>query len=248
MPLRVASGEQGVLVHPDEENAPAQLRQHLERALLERGVGVVREQRGDQACVVGRRLEVAGVDVELAGRAGGRSATSSGQLERVDEVAVVAQRDRAVGGGAERGLRVLPRAGAGRGVAAVADGQVALERGEGGLVEHLRDQAHVLVDQDLPPVADRDPGGLLPAVLQGVEAEVGQLGDVLAGRPDPEDATGVLRALVLGVECCGQSAVAAGAWPGGRGTFTSLRRGQDTHPASSPHESSSISARSARCA
>ena len=105
---------------------------------------------------------------------------------------------------------------------AVADGQVALERGEGGLVEHLRDQAHVLVHEDLPPVADRDPGGLLAAVLQGVEPEVGQLGDILTGRPDPEDAAGVLRALVMGVECCGQPAVAAGAWPGGEGHVPSL--------------------------
>ena len=71
---------------------------------------------------------------------------------------------------------------------------------ERGLVEDLRDQAHVLVDEDLAAVADRDAGRLLAAVLQGVEAEVGQLGDVLAGRPDPEDAAGVLGALVLRVE------------------------------------------------
>ena len=71
---------------------------------------------------------------------------------------------------------------------------------ERGLVEDLRDQAHVLVDQDLAAVADRDAGRLLAAVLQGVEAEVGQLGDVLAGGPDAEDAAGVLGALVLRVE------------------------------------------------
>ena len=71
---------------------------------------------------------------------------------------------------------------------------------ERGLVEDLRDQAHVLVDQDLAAVADRDAGRLLAAVLQGVEPEVGELGDVLARGPDAEDAAGVLRALVLGVE------------------------------------------------
>ena len=47
------------------EKAPFSSGQHLERALLERGVGVVGQQRGDQAGVVGG-LEVAGVDVELA--------------------------------------------------------------------------------------------------------------------------------------------------------------------------------------
>ena len=55
----------------------------------------------------------------------------------------------------------------------------------------------------------------LAAVLEGVQAEVRQLGDVLARSPDAEHATGVLRALVLGVECCGQSAVTTGARPGG---------------------------------
>ena len=145
----------------------------------------------------------------------GRSTTSFASSCGVDQVAVVAERDRAVGGGAERRLGVLPGAGAGGGVAAVADREVALERGERGLVEDLRDQAHVLVDQDLAAVADRDAGRLLAAVLEGVEAEVGQLGDVLARRPDAEDAAGVLRALVLGVECCGQPAVATRAGPAG---------------------------------
>ena len=79
---------------------------------------------------------------------------------------------------------------------------------ERGLVEHLRDQAHVLVDQDLAAVAHRDAGRLLAAVLEGVEPEVGQLGDVLAGRPDAEDAAGVLGSLVVRVEGRGQPAVA----------------------------------------
>ena len=95
----------------------------------------------------------------------------------------------------------------------MADREVALERGQRGLVEDLRDQAHVLVDQDLAAVADRDAGRLLAAVLQGVEAEVGQLGDVLAGGPDPEDAAGVLGSLVVGVERRRQPAVAAARLP-----------------------------------
>ena len=82
----------------------------------------------------------------------------------------------------------------------MADREVALERLERGLVEDLGDQAHVLVDQDLAAVADRDAGRLLAAVLERVEAEVGELGDVLAGGPDAEDAAGVLGSAVLGVE------------------------------------------------
>ena len=77
------------------------------------------------------------------------------------------------------------------------------------LVEDLADQAEVLVDDERTAVADRDAGGLLAAVLQRVEAEVGELGDLLAGRPDAEDAAGVLRARVVGDEFVGQLAVAA---------------------------------------
>ena len=108
------------------------------------------------------------------------------------------------------------------------DGEVALERLQGRLVEDLGDQAHVLVDQDLAAVADRDAGRLLAAVLQGVEAEVGELGDVLAGRPDAEDAARVLGSAVLGVEVMGQAAVSATASPGvlwaGHGAECTCRR------------------------
>ena len=91
----------------------------------------------------------------------------------------------------------------------MADGQVALQGGQVALVEDLGDQAHVLVDHDLVAVADRDAGRLLAAVLQGVEAEVGELGDLLAGGPDPEDAAGVLRPLIVGVELVGEHPIAA---------------------------------------
>ena len=45
-------------------------------------------------------------------------------------------------------------------------------------------------------VADGDAGRLLAAVLQRVEPEVGQFGDLFTGRPDAEDAAGVLRAML----------------------------------------------------
>ena len=138
----------------------------------------------------------------------GSASTICCEVVGVDQVAVVAERDRAVGGRAECRLRVLPGAGAGGRVARVPDREVALERVEGGLVEDLRDQPHVLVDQDLPAVADRDACGLLPPVLKRVEAEVGQLGDVLARRPDAEDAAGVLGAPLPGVEVVVETTVA----------------------------------------
>src|SRR3954469_3324417 len=128
---------------------------------------------------------------------------------RVDEVAVVAEGDRAVGGRPEGRLRVLPGAGARGRVASVADGQMPLQRVERVLVEDLRDQAHVLVDEDLLTVADRDAGRLLAPVLQGIQAEVGELGDFLARRPDAEDAARVLRSAFVWVEVERQSPISA---------------------------------------
>ena len=79
----------------------------------------------------------------------------------------------------------------------MADGQVALEGRQLALVEGVGDQAHVLDDGDGVAVADRHASRLLAAVLQGVEAEVGQLGDGVAGGVDPEDAAGLLGVLDL---------------------------------------------------
>ena len=68
----------------------------------------------------------------------------------------------------------------------MADRDVAFHRGQRLLVEDLADQPEVLEHQHLRAVGDRDAGGLLAAVLQRVEAVVGQLGDVFAGRPYAE--------------------------------------------------------------
>src|SRR5699024_7399846 len=96
-----------------------------------------------------------------------------------------------------------------RRVAAVADGDVATQGGQAPLVEDLGDQTHVLVDEDLLSVGGGDAGGLLATVLEGIEAVVGQLGDVLARGPDAEDAAGVLGALLSRQEVMGQISVSA---------------------------------------
>ena len=132
------------------------------------------------------------------------------QLGGVHQVAVVAERQAGAGlGGAERGLGVLPRRGAGRGVPGVADGEVAAQAAERRFVEDLADQPEVLVDHDRGAVGHRDPGRLLTAVLEGVQAEIGQLRDLLPRRPDTEDATGVLRSGRLGIEVVRQPSVTA---------------------------------------
>ena len=61
-----------------------------------------------------------------------------------------------------------------------------------------RDEAEGALGHDVPDaVGRRDAGGLLAAVLQRVEGEVGEAGYVVIGRVDAEDAALVARAVAL---------------------------------------------------
>ena len=61
-----------------------------------------------------------------------------------------------------------------------------------------------------PPASVRDARRLLPAVLERVEREVGQAGDVVPGRVDPEDAALVARAVAIVGEGVGEQGCVAG--------------------------------------
>ena len=117
----------------------------------------------------------------------------------VDDVAVVAQRERAVGAVDADGLGVLLAAGAGGGVAGVADGDVAGEVAEVVLLEDLRDEAHAAVHVDAEAVGGGDAGALLAAVLEGVEAVEGDAGDVFVRRVDAEDAALLSQCIGVGL-------------------------------------------------
>src|SRR6201999_2109342 len=123
-----------------------------------------------------------------------------GELAGIGEVAVVPQRDRHRRRRPEGRLRVRPHGGAGRRVAAVRDGDVATQRGERRLVEDLGNEAHLLVHDDPPAIADRDARRLLAAMLQRVQSVVGELGDVFPRGPDAKDAAGVPRRAVVRIE------------------------------------------------
>ena len=151
-------------------------------------VGLVRgEQRGDDLRVR-RRAE----------RRRPRSRSSACSSTALIEVAVVAERDLAPVG-APDGLGVLPRVRARGRVADVADRHVALQRAQLLLVEDLVDEALVAHGHDVAALRRGDAGRLLPAVLQRVEGEVRQAGDVVAGGVDAEDAALVARS-VAGIE------------------------------------------------
>ena len=88
--------------------------------------------------------------------------------------------------------------GAGRRVAHVADRQLAAERAQVVLLEDLADEAQRALGDDVAvAVGGRDAGRLLAAVLERVEREVRQPGDVVAGRVYPEDPAFVARAVTV---------------------------------------------------
>ena len=195
--VRVADTDEVRVVHQHEREAAAQLGKHLLQRELQLAAvrpGLVGplagHELGDERGVGG------GVEVRLVGRHARQHPEAGRELRGVGQVAVVPEREAGVADGPVDRLRVLPGRRAGGRVAVVADGQVALQRREPALVEHLRDEAHVLRDRDRLAVAHRDPGRLLTPVLECEQPEVGQLRDVLAGPVHAEDTTGMARGLV----------------------------------------------------
>ena len=81
--------------------------------------------------------------------------------------------------------------------------RVAVQAAQLLLVEDLRDEAHVAQHRQAAVVGDGDPGGLLAAVLEREEPEVGDARDVALGRADAEDAAH--QATVPSSRRCGQS-------------------------------------------
>ena len=109
------------------------------------------------------------------------------QRRRVDDVAVVGERQRTVHRLDEERLEVALGVRSGRAVPGVADGVVPGERRHRLAGEDVGDEPGVLVHPRPMPVADGDAGPLLPTVLQREQPEERQLGDAVAvGRRDAE--------------------------------------------------------------
>ena len=177
-PVRVADADHPLLVEDHEAERAPDARQDLAQGVDRVRGGLVGEERGQQLRV-GAGGQAAAAALELVE-----------QLAGVDEVAVVPDRERPPRPEAERRLGVLPDRGPGRRVAAVGDGEVAHERRDPPLVEHLADHAQVLVDHQLPAVGDADAGRLLAAVLEREQRGRGDGRGLVAvlGQDDPDDA------------------------------------------------------------
>ena len=164
--MRIAGGEDAVAGHHDDGEGAVDLGERVGDAVDEGVAGAVRDELNDDLGVGGGGEDGA---VALQAFAGGAE---------VDEVAVVGDGDEALGGFDGDGLGVEEGGVAGGGVAGVADGDVAGKPGEDGIGEDFGDEAHALHVGDGLSVRGGDAGGLLSAVLEGVEAPVGEAGGV----------------------------------------------------------------------
>ena len=157
--MRVADADDPVLVEDDQAERPADPWQDLLERLDGVGGRLVCQERGQELRVGGRR------------EAGAAAGQLPEQLARVDEIAVMADRERPPRALAVRGLGVLPDGGAGRRIAAVRDRQPPAQARQPALVEHRTDHPEVLVEHQLVAVADRDAGRFLAAVLEREQPE-----------------------------------------------------------------------------
>ena len=182
--VRIARRDQRVVGEHHEAEGALHARERVDQAVLEVRLARAREQVHDHLRV-GARGEDRAAALELAADRAG-----------VHQIAVVRDRERtAVGGRAER-LRVAQARLAGRRVAHVADRVPARQLAQDLLVEDVGDEAHRAVHEVLAPVRGRDAGALLAAVLERVEAEVGEVRR-LGMAVHAEDAAGVVIAVQL---------------------------------------------------
>src|SRR5439155_13014256 len=173
-PVRVTERHQLPLGERDDGERTLESRHGRRDRVLERR-GIVGDQRRDQLAV-GGRVQRDVLRVELFA-----------QLRRVDQVAVVAERDRADASVLNERLRVRPLRRARGRVAVVADRDLYLQAAQLLLVEDLAHEPEVAQRREASVVGDGDSGRLLPTVLKREEAEVRQPGHVPAGRVNAED-------------------------------------------------------------
>jgi predicted metal-dependent phosphoesterase TrpH len=193
--VRVANTDDVTGVHRNERISTGERRQHLDERLLQSMLFVVQP--------LGSAVEKLDHQIAVASDGARQHTGVFGELSSVGEIAVVPQsKTRALGARAENGLRIAPGARPGGRVARMANGEIALQRGERTLVEHVGNEAHVTDDSDGFPVAHGHSGGFLPTMLQGVEPVIRQESNRTAGRVDTEDSTGIskLVAVLVGVD------------------------------------------------
>ena len=182
---RVAAGEQAVLGQDEQRVGAFDLAQRVGQPL-------------DRGRIFGCRDEVDD-DLGVAGRLEDRAAPVEGpaQLHRVRQIAVLGDREAALGELGEQRLDIAQRRFAGRRIAHVAD-----RRAPGSCAHHLvaveiaGDVAHRPVRVEMGAVEAGDAGRFLAAVLQRVQPERDEARGIV-GTPNAENAAFLAQLVVI---------------------------------------------------
>ena len=182
-----------IVVGQHEGERTVEARQYLGQCLVERLAWVHVAPAGQ---LHGQHL---GHQVAVRRHGAGKHPALGGQLLNVDKVAVMAERKLDMVDAPVDRLGVAPRARAGRRVASLPDSQIPGQGGQRPVVKGVGHQAHVLHHRQGLSITDRHPCRLLSPVLEGVEAQVGQVGHWLTRSEDAKDPARLLRRVVVGI-------------------------------------------------
>jgi len=116
------------------------------------------------------------------------------QLPGIDDITIVSQGEPACWALDYDRLSVTGAAGASGGISVMSDGDIATELAQYRFIEGLGDQPHLGVIVNMLPIGGGDAGTLLAAVLEGIEAEEGEPGHILARCINPKKGTAFLHA------------------------------------------------------
>ena len=181
----VQAGVNAVGGHDQERERPLQHVQRIDDRKDARPVvvaGLLLDQVG-QNLAVRRGLEQTALVLQILAQQG-----------RIDDVAVVGQREIARVVTEQKRLHVLDATASGGRIAHMADGRISLERRQFRLVEHLGHQSAALDAAESSPFVDgHDTRTLLSAVLQRMQAVIAQRCSV--GHPEDAEHTALLMQL-----------------------------------------------------
>ena len=162
--VRIARHQDAILRQQHQRESAFHLQQRLAQRASQRALRRVRHQVQHQL----------GIARSLEHRA--QPAQFLAQLRRVGDVAIVGNRQPPLVARNRKRLRVQQDGVAGRGIARVADGQFARQRGQHRFGEDIRHVPHLFARVDAAAVGGANAGRFLPPVLQGVQPQVGHLG------------------------------------------------------------------------
>ena len=157
---RIPGRQQGILGQGHYGKGPGQGTHTMEQPLLPGGAGGVNQLVGNHFGIGGGGKAAGPLFLQLPLQLGG-----------VDDVAVVGQGQPPGPALDQQGLGVAKLAGAGGGVAGMADGKLAIQGQKVPFPENLGNEAHIHMDVNIPAIGGGDAGAFLPPVLEGQDAK-----------------------------------------------------------------------------